>query len=107
MAADSAPAGSATGVAATAGWSRAGGLRSTTMSAKTAASSPTAPITREIVLLMAHPNPARRPWHQGVVPGINPGARGHARHPPAAVWRPEHARLGVARSGQLDPAGRA
>ena len=64
----------------TAGCSRPGSLRSTTMSAMTAASSPTAPITREIALLMAHPNPARRPRHQGVMPGRNPAARGHARH---------------------------
>src|SRR5580692_95954 len=66
----SARAVSAAGDAGPAGWSRFGGLRSTTISANTAASSPTAPITREIVLLMAHPNPARRPRHQGVVPGI-------------------------------------
>ena len=81
-AAPAAAAGTAPGLGdgGTAGCSRPGGLRSTTISAITAASSPTAPITREIVLLMAHPNPARRPRHQGVMPGGNPAARGHARH---------------------------
>src|SRR4029077_9235727 len=63
---------------------------------------PIAPITREIVLLMAHPNPARWPRHLGVMPGVilergvMPATTGHQR---AAAGRTR------THAGQPPPAG--